>query len=79
MCVLLLTGPDLPEVELEARQRQIFQRGGRRTYLELLALEDVAISAARLPWPAADASVETARSELGLKKRVDLGVYGSTK
>jgi len=44
------------------------------TNLEFLALENVAISAAGLPWSAGDGSVETAGSELRLEQRLDLGL-----
>ena len=44
------------------------------TNLKLLALKDVAIRTARLARPAADCSVQAASCELGLKKKVDLGV-----
>ena len=59
--VLLLAGPDLPEVELE-----------------LLALQDVPVRAAGLPWPAGDGRVQTASRELALEERVDLGVYAGS-
>lgn len=77
MAVLLLTGPDLPEVELEASQRQIFRQVRRWTYLELLALKDVAVRTTRLAWPTRNGSVQTASSELTLEKSVDLGLYKS--
>jgi len=44
------------------------------TNLEFLALENVAVSATRLAWPAGDGGVETAGSELCLEQRIDLGL-----
>lgn len=75
MCVLLLAGPDLPEVELQSTVSIPYITGVMaQTYLELLALEDVAVRTARLARPAADASVQATSRELGLQERVDLGV-----
>lgn len=81
MSVLLLAGPKLPEVELWAHWRQLptlpytLSRTNMGTYLELFTFKDVAIRTARLSWSAADNSVQTAGSELGLKKGFDLSIW----
>merc|ERR1719232_1727537 len=41
--------------------------------LELLALQDVAVGAARLAWPRADGGQHTTSAELLLERRLDLG------
>lgn len=81
MSVLLLAGPELPEVELWAHWRQsptlpyALSRTNMETYLELFAFKDVAICTARLSWSAADSSVQAAGSELGLEKGIDLSIW----
>jgi hypothetical protein len=45
-----------------------------RTYLELLSFENVSIGTTRLSGTAGDGGVETASSELRLKKDINLGV-----
>ena len=79
MSVLLLACPNLPEVELKipaqvSKASPMDVHLEKSTDLELPALKDVAVGAARLSRPAADGSVEAASTELCLKEGIDLGV-----
>lgn len=78
VCVLLLACPNLPQVELRTKSKFLLPapvRTKKETYLKLLALENVSVSTARLTWSAADNSVETTCSELGLKQGINLRFY----
>lgn len=48
-------------------------------HLQLFALKDVAVCTARLARSATDASIQTTRGKLRLKKRVDFRVLSSRK
>ena len=78
--MLLFSGPDFPEVELGDRMNPLRSTDRRKaTHFKLFTLKDIAIGTTRLTRTTGDSSIETTRSKLCFKQRIDFSIWQANK